>query len=163
MAMVFQTWLPNLNSARSDCFWAMGMELQASATVLSTGQYLLGLVTTMAAADLNGDGKLDLAIPNGTSVSVLLGNGDGTFQTPTSVPFKSPVFPGGITSGVYRVAVGDFNGDGVARSSAARRGRSQCVRTGLPSKPGFWQWGRDVYSFDGDDSEYALLREFGRG
>ena len=87
---------------------------QASTTVLSTGQYLLGLVTTMAAADLNGDGKLDLAIPNGTSVSVLLGNGDGTFQTPTSVPFKSPVFPGGITSGVYRVAVGDFNGDGVA-------------------------------------------------
>ena len=35
-----------------------------------------------AVGDLNGDGKLDLAVANAfsNSVSVLLGNGDGTFQ-----------------------------------------------------------------------------------
>ena len=37
----------------------------------------------MALADVNGDGKLDLVVANDSSntVSVLLGNGNGTFQT----------------------------------------------------------------------------------
>src|SRR5687768_3363304 len=37
---------------------------------------------SLLAADFNGDGRLDLAAANhsGNSVSVLLGNGDGTFQ-----------------------------------------------------------------------------------
>ena len=35
----------------------------------------------LAIRDLNGDGKLDLVVANGTNnVSVLLGNGDGTFR-----------------------------------------------------------------------------------
>ena len=57
--------------------------------------------------DFNGDGKPDLAVANFVSgnVSVLLGRGDGTFQT--AVNF-------GIGSGSQPqfVAVGDFNGDG---------------------------------------------------
>lgn len=50
--------------------------------------------TSIAVADLNGDGKLDLVVGNRcadsgcagghSSVSVLLGNGDGTFQTAVS-------------------------------------------------------------------------------
>ena len=42
---------------------------------------------SVAAADLNGDGKPDLIVANlkGNSVSVLLGNGDGTFQTQQTV------------------------------------------------------------------------------
>ena len=31
-------------------------------------------------ADFNGDGKTDLAVSNQNSVSVLAGNGNGTFQ-----------------------------------------------------------------------------------
>jgi len=53
----------------------------------------------VVAADFNGDGKLDLATSGG---SVLLGNGNGTFQTP--VPFA--------TGGGSSIAAGDFNGDG---------------------------------------------------
>src|SRR5205814_2230783 len=55
--------------------------------------------------DFNGDGKLDVvtAIPNGNSVSVLLGNGNGTFQAPQT-------FAAGASVGT--VLVGDFNGDG---------------------------------------------------
>src|SRR2546430_10943261 len=38
----------------------------------------------VAVGDFNGDHKLDLAVANGSvnTVSILLGNGDGTFQPP---------------------------------------------------------------------------------
>lgn len=55
----------------------------------------------IVAADFRGNGKLDVAVMD-NSLSVLLGNGDGTFQ--------SPVDYGGI--GSFSLAVGDFNGDG---------------------------------------------------
>ncbi len=55
-------------------------------------------------ADFNGDGKLDLAVANRGSgnVSILLGNGDGTFKAAVNSPAgPSP----------QSLAVGDFNGD----------------------------------------------------
>jgi uncharacterized protein (DUF2141 family) len=67
---------------------------------------------SVAVADVNGDGRPDLLITNfctgvpnchGT-VSVLLGNGEGTFQT--AVTYES----GGFWA--YAVAVADVNGDG---------------------------------------------------
>src|SRR5207248_1091522 len=60
---------------------------------------------SVAAADLNGDGKLDLVAANsgGSTVSVLLGNGNGSFQTQTTA--ATGLAP-------YSVAVGDVNGDG---------------------------------------------------
>ncbi len=59
----------------------------------------------LAVADLNGDGNLDLVITNPSSgdVSVLLGNGDGTFQ---------PQRRFDATSSPNTVDVADFNGDG---------------------------------------------------
>src|SRR4029453_2337977 len=58
--------------------------------------------------DFNGDGKLDLAVAdfgnfNGKKVSILLGNGDGTFQP--HVDYTTGGLPRSVTTG-------DFNGDG---------------------------------------------------
>jgi hypothetical protein len=57
-------------------------------------------------ADFNGDGKLDLAIAEleGDRVSIRLGNGDGTFQ--------SPLNGATVGDGPVSLVAGDFNGDG---------------------------------------------------
>ncbi|MGA7218070.1 MAG: VCBS repeat-containing protein [Candidatus Sulfotelmatobacter sp.] len=75
--------------------------------------------TSVAIEDLNGDGKLDLAIANecnptdcdyGT-VTVLLGRGDGTFEP--AMTYKSGGFERGPEDAVApSIAIGDVNGDG---------------------------------------------------
>jgi hypothetical protein len=61
-----------------------------------------GVVVT---GDFNGDGQLDLVDTNDLSdtISMLIGNGDGTFQP--RVDYATGAGPAGV-------AVGDFNGDG---------------------------------------------------
>jgi hypothetical protein len=71
---------------------------------------------TMIGGDYNGDGKVDLAVLsyNGYSVSyitVLPGNGDGTFATPiTSQVYSQPSTGGDVILGT--LAAADCNGDG---------------------------------------------------
>ncbi len=64
---------------------------------------------SIAAADFNRDGKLDLLVgtgePSSGSLSLLLGNGAGSFSLAPNGPF-----PGG--AGPVSLAVADFNGDG---------------------------------------------------
>ena len=56
---------------------------------------------SIAAADLNGDGSVDLLIGSFCNVSIMFGAGDGTFQPPSQI----------LASGGF-VAAGDVNGDG---------------------------------------------------
>ena len=63
---------------------------------------------SVVTGDFDGDGKLDLAVANqslgkGTKISVLIGNGDGTFRPLVGYPAANP----------SAIAVGDMNGDGV--------------------------------------------------
>src|SRR5271168_5263239 len=67
---------------------------------------------SIAIGDLNGDGIPDLVVGNdegdnfiGGVASVLLGNGDGTFQAPVTYSYGA--------TGYTVVAVGDVNGDGI--------------------------------------------------
>ena len=58
----------------------------------------------MAVGDFNGDGKPDVAVVNmSSSVGVLLGKGDGSFQPMVIITQEGDPF---------FVAVSDFNGDG---------------------------------------------------
>jgi hypothetical protein len=74
----------------------------------------------VAVGDFNGDGKPDLVVSNAQSntVSVLLNNGDGTFQSPrqfTIGSFKFPSAPAvGNELGDFRrqLVLADFNHDG---------------------------------------------------
>ena len=81
-----------------------GSFTQAAGSPVATGSD----PSWVAISDLNSDGKLDLAVTNYNSsdVTILLGNGDGTF-TPA---LNSPVAVG---RGPLSIAVGDFNGDGI--------------------------------------------------
>jgi hypothetical protein len=99
-------------TARYDNFVAVFLG-KGNGTFKSEVNYPTGNIPFgVAAGDLNGDGKLDLAVADfncpGTPcsdgyVSVLLGNGDGTFQGHVD-------YPVGVTPDAVTLA--DFNGDG---------------------------------------------------
>ena len=96
------------------------------------------------AGDFTGDGRTDLAVANDidNTVSVLLGNGDGTFQP--QVTYAVGQCPDAIVAG-------DFTGDGrtdLAVANHDRRQRCRCcwataTARSSPRSPTRWgQWPR---------------------
>jgi len=84
-------------------------------TFTAAGSTTLGFSNqpnSIAVADLKGEGKLDLVAVGAreaasgltATIQILLGNGDGTFQSPSTITTSSQT--------IDAVAVGDFNGDG---------------------------------------------------
>jgi hypothetical protein len=77
-----------------------------TAKVFSTGNQIS---LYLALADFNRDGKLDVVVADGCggcghfNISVLIGNGDGTFGSPSSY---------GLDAEPLGIAAGDVNGDG---------------------------------------------------
>jgi len=101
-----------LTSLKSESAWLILVLLLLSLNAAAqTPSFLLtpanpgGL--TSAIADFNGDGRLDIATHSDLSagVTILLGNGDGTFRHGAKVnnPIPNPI---------YSILTADFNGDG---------------------------------------------------
>lgn len=115
-------------------------------------------LSQFAAADFNGDGKTDLAFTSsgGTTVSVMLGKGDGTFQSPVT-----------YAAGSVSIAVGDFNGDGIPDLATTGDGTNVDILLGngdgtfQPSRSfpiGFGALAMVVADFNGDGKAW-LSRE----
>jgi uncharacterized membrane protein len=68
----------------------------------TVGQSMPFNTQSIAIADFNGDGKLDLALSGSAQTTILLGIGDGTF---TAAPNQPQI-------GSSQVVAADFNGDG---------------------------------------------------
>jgi FG-GAP-like repeat len=115
-------------------------------------------VYSVAVADLNGDKKLDLVTANAnvgsSGVSVLLGNGDGTFRARTD-------YATGYTP--YSVAVADLNGDNkldvVTANTGGARGVSVLLGNGdgtfrakADYQAGYSPWSVAVADFNRDGS-----------
>ena len=130
----------------------------------------VGLVPiAVAAADFNRDGKLDLAVANGSignttgrSVTVLLGNGNGSFGAPFS--YTTGASP-------YAIAVADFNTDGAPDLAVASgSGNSVSVLLGrgdgtfapaVDYAAGFFPDGIAAGDFNGDGKvDLAVVNDY---
>ena len=85
---------------------------------------------SVAIKDLNGDGKPDMVVANlqSSTVAVLLGNGDGTFQTAVTYNSGGGSYDQG--GGVTSVVIGDVNNDGKPDLVVANRNSTVGVLLG---------------------------------
>jgi hypothetical protein len=101
----------------------------------------------IAAADFNGDKKLDLVVTTLGGTDVLLGNGDGTFQPPVH-------YDGGGTF----VTVADFNGDGKPDFATVHRIASDSINVYLNKGDGTFE--PAITSFAGQQADDFVAGDF---
>ena len=79
------------------------------------------LPSSIAAADVNNDNKIDLVVTNtgSNNITILLGMGDGTFQVPGR-SYAAGKLPTSVTNG-------DFNADGNIDLAVVSRGSNQLL------------------------------------
>jgi hypothetical protein len=110
--------------------------------------------SSVAVGDFNGDGFLDLAVTDTNDfqgdggVSVLLGNGDGTFQNAVNYA-ASPGYP-------YFVAVADLNNDGNLDLAVANHGGDLAVYLG--NGDGTFQAGENYVA--GENPQSVAIGDF---
>jgi hypothetical protein len=142
---------------------APAVNFGAPALVLTGG----GHPTSVAVGDLNGDGKVDAVVANTTvsSVGVLLGNGDGTFQPAVTYGTEPVGYPGGMV-------LSDLNNDGkldilVLGSSTANvlLGNGDGTFQAIVASPiaGFFPDWAAVADVNGDHKPDLLVSGFGAG
>jgi FG-GAP-like repeat len=141
-----------------------------STVVLSAPSNTGGAGFVVVTADFNGDGKLDLAVTgtphaqNTPFVYILLGNGDGTFQSAVAYPISfSPIFPAPIVTG-------DFNGDGkldlVAGQSVLLGNGDGTFQPAISLPSQYVPSSGDQFvagDFNGDGKLDVVAEEFGEG
>ena len=88
--------------------------------------------SAIVTGDFNDDGVADLAVANALSqnVSVLIGEGDGSFRKPGAAA--------AATSSTAPL-LGDFNGDGTIDTVAIDQAGSVLLRLGRPGQPGSFE------------------------
>lgn len=86
-----------------------GLGLTPSQTLTGTPSNPLKSPQGIATGDFNNDGKLDLAVTNysGSSVSIFMNNGSGSFTGPTNTAVSAN--PLGIAVGKFRTASSNFD------------------------------------------------------
>ena len=101
------------------------MTVYGAPNTATSGDLPLGVGT----GDVNNDGNLDVVTGDffGNSVSVLLGNGDGTLQAGVVIPLTDP--NSGFSAAAVQAETADLNGDGWADIVA-------CVQSGDLGNPG---------------------------
>jgi uncharacterized repeat protein (TIGR01451 family) len=110
---------PRPGGGTSNLVYVPVESLETSTVFPSTPSSTVGVGTMpqgLVTGDFNGDGKIDLAVANNGSnnVTILLGNGDGTFATPGTTVAAG--------TGANWIAVGDFNEDGKPDLAVANLG-----------------------------------------
>jgi hypothetical protein len=104
----------NLDIAASSELGGLDIRLGAGNGTFAAGQSFSNLnVYDLAAADLDGDGKLDLVYPDVSGVTTMLGNGNGTFAAGVRVAGE----------GGGPIVIADFNGDSILDCMVANQSR----------------------------------------
>ncbi len=144
----FEVYLGKINPATST--WTGDFETSAYSSVtlrqpniswgISVGGngVLRGVTTSISVinsvlADLNGDGKLDLAIPEADGITVFANPGDGKFTQASGTFVQSA----GAAAGLNLVA-GDFNHDG--KQDLASSPNYVSEQLSVDTSPSFSQW-----------------------